>query len=57
MIRIWSLGPPTHTVGQSKLFSVLAPQWWNQLPPEARIRVPAYLLKTSKIYLFKEYFK
>ncbi|XP_055744740.1 bromodomain-containing protein 4-like isoform X1 [Salvelinus fontinalis] len=39
----WSLGPHT-TKGeqlllcsaQSKVFSALAPQWWNQLPHEAR---------------------
>ena len=43
---------------QSKLFSVLAPQWWNQLPPEARTAesLPIFR-KHLKPYLFTEYLK
>jgi hypothetical protein len=60
-----SLGPPTPTGGQvplssaqSKLFSVLAPQWWNLLPPEARTAESLSVFrKHLKPYLFKEYLK
>jgi hypothetical protein len=43
---------------QSKLFSVLAPQWWNQLPPKVRtVESLPIFRKRLKPYLFEEYLK
>ncbi|KAL0968896.1 hypothetical protein UPYG_G00273320 [Umbra pygmaea] len=35
-------------IQQSKLFSILAPQCWNQLPLEARIAVSTHLQERSE---------
>ena len=48
--------PPKSARSQPKLFSCLAPQWWNQLPTSIRDTdcLPTFK-KRLKMHLFREY--